>query len=132
MSYSHSIIGAHSYPVILSINGGRQIPLRLTGMTLSETDKYLNFPTGHHELTPVQLGLMQAPIQQVNFYNGSAHKIHYEIDLNTVRSLNKDNWNWTIFNILNPKGTVDSNSCGEILVQFAPLEAKEYSIDLKE
>ena len=43
MVYSHNMIGQYSFPVILDIHGGRQIPFRLSGITLSETDKYLNF-----------------------------------------------------------------------------------------
>ena len=34
MIYSYAIIGCHSFPVVLSISGGRQIPLQLTGITL--------------------------------------------------------------------------------------------------
>ena len=131
MVYSHNMIGQHSFPVILDIHGGRSIPLRLSGITLSESDKYLNFAVDHHQLRPVQLGLMSAPIQQINFFNGSKHKIHYEIELDSVRAINADNWDWKIFRILNPKGVVEASSCGEILVQFSPLEAKDYEIELK-
>ena len=56
MVYSHNMIGQHSFPVILDIHGGRQIPLRLSGITRSESDKYLNFAVDHHQLRPVQLG----------------------------------------------------------------------------
>jgi len=131
MSYSHRLVGSHSFPVILSISGGREIPLRLTGITLGAEDKYLNFPFAHHELKPVKLGLLQAPIQQINFYNGSSNKIHYEVDLEQIRKINSENWDWQIFKIQNPKGLVQPGSCGEIQVQFSPLEPKEYAVELK-
>ena len=130
MSYQHKIVGSHALPIVMSISGGRQIPLRLTGMTLSEADKCLAFPSEHYELKPVHLGLLQAPTQQVSFYNGSSQKIHYEIDLDSVRALNAANWDWEVFKILNPKGVVDANSCGEIKMSFLPLEARQYNLTL--
>ena len=104
MTYQHKLIGSHALPVVMSITGGRQIPLRLMGMTLSEADKCLSFPSEHYELKPVHLGLLRAPTQQVSFYNGSSQKIHYEIDLESVRALNEANWDWQILTVLNPKG----------------------------
>ena len=128
--YSHHLVGEHSLPVLLSIDGGRQLNLRFSGVTLSQSDRYLHFPTRDHVLKPVELGLLQPPTQEVNFHNGSNKTIHFSIDMENVRAFQETNWNWPVFQILTTKGVIEPHSTGKIFVNFSPLEAREYRIKL--
>ena len=128
--YSHHLVGQHSLPVLLSIDGGRQLPLRFSGVTLSMADQYLHFPSPSHQLKPVELGLLQSPTQEIDFHNGSNSRIHFSIDMESVRQFQEENWNWPVFDILTAKGTIEPYSTGKIYVNFSPLEAREYKIQL--
>ena len=98
--------------------------------SFSRTDQYLHFPSRSHVLKPVELGLLQTPSQEVSFHNGSNSKIHFSIDMESVLEFQRENWQWPIFDILTTKGVIEPHSSGKILINFSPLEAKEYNLNL--
>ena len=57
-------------------------------------------------------------------------KIKYQIDTTKLEELNRKNFNFRIFEIQNPEGTLKTNDTQHIYTMFRPLEAKEYSLDL--
>jgi hypothetical protein len=57
-------------------------------------------------------------------------KLKYQIDTSLLEKLNKDNYNFRIFEIQNPEGTLLANETQFIYTLFRPLEAKEYVLDL--
>jgi len=56
--------------------------------------------------------------------------LKYHIDTTSLEILNTNNYDFRIFEIQNPEGTLAPNDTQYIYVLFRPLEAKEYSIDL--
>jgi hypothetical protein len=57
-------------------------------------------------------------------------KLKYQIDTAKLEELNKNNFDFRIFEIQNPEGTLKTNDTSHIYTMFRPLEAKEYSLDL--
>ena len=47
-----------------------------------------------------------------------------------MEELNRTNYNFSIFAIQNPEGTLKPNETQHIYTQFRPLEARNYSLDL--
>jgi len=47
-----------------------------------------------------------------------------------LEELNKKNFDFRIFEIQNPEGTLKSNDTQHIYSMFRPLEAKDYFLDL--
>ena len=126
LNYAHHLVGTHSLPVILSIFGGRQLPLKLSGTTLSKKDIQIHLPSQNHALKDVELNDIHPPIQDLELYNGSNKKISYSIDLAPLEDTKKENWDWPIFQVITPKGSIEPHSNGIVKVRFAPLEAKQY------
>lgn len=57
-------------------------------------------------------------------------KLKYQIDTSALEKLNQDNYDFRIFEIQNPEGTLMANETQYIYTLFLPLESKEYSLDL--
>ena len=51
--------------------------------------------------------------------------------MESVLKFQDENWNWPVFDILTTKGTIEPHSTGKIYVNFSPLEAREYKIQLQ-
>ena len=57
-------------------------------------------------------------------------KLKYQIDTAALEALNENNYDFRIFEIQNPEGTLAANDTQYIYTLFRPLEAKEYAVDL--
>ena len=57
-------------------------------------------------------------------------KLKYQVDTVLLEQLNQQNYDFRIFEIQNPEGTLKSNETSHIYTLFRPLEAKEYALDL--
>ena len=57
-------------------------------------------------------------------------KLKYSIDTTALEQLNSNNYDFRIFEIQNPEGTLTANDTQYIYTLFRPLEAKDYSVDL--
>ena len=54
----------------------------------------------------------------------------YSIDTERLEELNKQNFDFRVFEIQNAEGTLKSNEIQHIYTLFRPLEAKTYELDL--
>ena len=81
-------------------------------------------------LPPVPIGLEWAITYPVEIKNLGITKLKYQIDTTKLEELNRQNYDFRIFEIQNPEGTLKSNDTSHIYTLFRPLEAKEYSLDL--
>ena len=57
-------------------------------------------------------------------------KLKYQIDCTKLEELNAENYDFRVFEVQNPEGTLRSNETMHIYTLFRPLEAKDYSLDL--
>jgi hypothetical protein len=57
-------------------------------------------------------------------------KLKYHIDTTPLEALNSNNYDFRVFEIQNPEGTLGPNEIQYVYTLFRPLEAKEYAVDL--
>ena len=67
LSYKHLMIGQNKLPVLLKLAKGREIMVNLSGVTVPSNSPYVYFPTGKFQFLPVEIGLMDYPIQVFSF-----------------------------------------------------------------
>lgn len=78
----------------------------------------------------VPIGIEWAVTYPIEIKNLGITKLKYQIDTTLLEKLNRDNFDFRIFDIQNPEGTLLANETQFIYTLFRPLEAKEYSLDL--
>lgn len=76
------------------------------------------------------IGLEWAITYPIEIKNLGITKLKYQIDTEKLEELNKANYDFRVFEIQNPEGTLKSNEIQHIYTLFRPLEAKKYSLDL--
>jgi len=81
-------------------------------------------------MPPIPIGLEWAVTYPIEIKNLGITKLKYQIDTAALEALNSKNYNFRIFDIQNPEGTLAANDTQYIYTLFRPLEAKEYSVDL--
>lgn len=119
----------HYLKAFFQILNGKPLVINLMGETLARR-AYLNLLKKIYYLPPTPIGLEWALTYPIEIKNLGITKLNYEIDTSTLEDLNKSNFDFCIFDIQNPKGTLMPNDTQYIYTLFRPLEAKEYSIDL--
>jgi hypothetical protein len=83
-----------------------------------------------YHLPPVPIGIEWAVTYPIEIKNLGITKLKYQIDISKLEQLNRDNFEFRIFEIQNPEGTLLANETQFIYTLFRPLEAKEYALDL--
>lgn len=83
-----------------------------------------------YQLPPVPIGLEWAITYPIEIKNLGITKLKYQIDTAKLEELNRSNFDFKIFEIQNPEGTLKTNETQHIYTLFRPLEAKYYSLDL--
>jgi hypothetical protein len=81
-------------------------------------------------LPPTPIGLEWAVTYPIEVKNLGITKLKYQIDTTALEALNQSNYDFRIFEIQNPEGTLAANDTQYIYTLFRPLEAKEYAVDL--
>jgi hypothetical protein len=81
-------------------------------------------------LPPVPIGIEWAVTYPIEIKNLGITKLKYQIDTTLLEKMNKENYDFRIFEIQNPEGTLLTNETSFIYTLFRPLEAKDYSLDL--
>lgn len=76
------------------------------------------------------IGLEWAINYPIEIKNLGITKLKYQIDTTKLQELNKSNYNFQVFHIQNPDGTLKSNETSHLQIMFRPLEAKSYALDL--
>lgn len=158
ISYSHSSLkygGLHRLPILLKLSQGKQIWLDCIGRTLDTesnvsvsqvptTKMNANDPTSslmciafaendstfRFVSTPIGLPLDEQPMQRMEIVNVSGCETKYEVDVSTIRQINKENYDREIFTILNPKGVIAPHSSLFLEWIFVPWEAKLYELPI--
>jgi hypothetical protein len=83
-----------------------------------------------YHLPPVPIGNEWAVTYPIEIKNLGITKLKYQIDTTLLEKMNKDNYDFRIYEIQNPEGTLLTNETSFIYTLFRPLEAKEYFLDL--
>ena len=81
-------------------------------------------------LPATPIGLEWAVTYPIEIKNLGITKLKYQIDTSALEALNEKNYDFRIFEIQNPEGTLAANDTQYIYTLFRPLEAKEYAVDL--
>lgn len=89
LSYNHDVAGAHSLPVVFrQTNGasraGKEVLINFVGYTVPPSQKFLHLQSNNHELQPIKIGTMVAPIQTYHIRNCSTVAFEYKIDTSTI------------------------------------------------
>eukprot|EP00494_Astrolonche_serrata_P032916 UN33185 len=129
--YKHSEINKHSIKVLFKIEKGKRFILNLVGSTIHPTN-YL--PKIVMNNTSVQfidqpIGLKSYPIQYVRLRNDSKSKMSYNIKHN-ASEINKNNHNYSIFNIPNHTQIMLPERSHFIPIIFQPLEQKSHRLNI--
>jgi hypothetical protein len=131
ITYKHIFTGQNKLPILMKLAKGREIMLNFIGATAASNESYLYFPSNKFEFEPVEIGIIDYPVQIYELYNGGDSPAHVEIDCSSVEYLNAENYGHeilkclTIENIIIPPG-----NCFETKWKFAPIEAKTYQVSI--
>jgi len=119
----------HHLNVFFQISNGKPLLLRFEGETLHRRAQ-LQMLKHTYQLPPVPIGLEWPITYPVEIKNLGITKLKYQIDTSALEELNAGNYDFRVFDIQNPEGTLKSNETQHIYTMFRPLEAKSYSLDL--
>lgn len=122
-------VRTHKLQGFFQINNGKPLIINLIGETLQRR-AYLNLLKKIYYLPPTPIGLEWALTYPIEIKNLGITKLKYQIDCDPLETLNQENFDFRIFEIQNPEGTLAPNDTQYIYVLFRPLEAKEYAVDL--
>lgn len=120
----------YELPLLLAVNLGKRIVLRLVGRTLAASDRLLFLPHATHPLEAVPLGLAHAPVQHVPLTNHCATPLAYRVRRDELDALNATNYGFPVFHVENPVGAVLPGQTLNLRVRFHPLEARVYTLEL--
>ena len=76
------------------------------------------------------IGIDWSVTYPIEMKNLGITKLKYIIDTEEMERLNKDNYDFRVFDIENPEGVIRSFETQYLYTAFRPLEAKNYEIDL--
>lgn len=119
----------HHLKAFLQIMNGKPLIINLQGETLHRR-AYLRLLKEIYYLPATPIGLEWAVTYPIEIKNLGITKLKYQIDTTALEALNETNYDFRIFEIQNPEGTLAANDTQYIYILFRPLEAKEYAVDL--
>ena len=119
----------HHLNVFFQITNGKPLLLRFEGETLQRRAQ-LQMLKHTYVLPPVPIGLEWPITYPIEIKNLGITKLKYQIDTAALEDLNEGNFDFKIFEIQNPEGTLSAGDTQYIYTLFRPLEAKEYAVDL--
>ncbi|XP_051881001.1 cilia- and flagella-associated protein 65 [Pristis pectinata] len=130
LTYRHEFMGTDRIPVLLKLSHGREILLNFIGITVPKDRCYVHFLATQHRFAPVCIDTSHPPKQIYELYNGGSVRVIYDIQLDSLKSIQAENYNHPIFQCLNPRGEIKSGMTAYIEWIFSPLEAKSYSVNI--
>ncbi|CAF1324627.1 unnamed protein product [Adineta ricciae] len=131
ISYKHIFAGQHTLPAIFKVGRSRKIMLNLVGISVEPEEVYIQFYTTLHHLLPVELGAQGAPVQQYELYNGGTVPIHFQVDMSQLEQISVANYGFWVLDCLTPEGIIAPNKSFIMQWVFNPLEAREYTFNIK-
>ncbi|KAL6100579.1 cfap65 [Pungitius sinensis] len=129
-TYSHDFVGTDRFPVTLKLSHGREILLKLQGLTLEKDTPCLHFASRQHVFTSVSIEDCAPPKQVYELNNCGAVPVRYEVDVSALAQMKVDNFNHPVLVCLNPEGEVLPGKTAMLEWIFSPLEAKMYHMDV--
>jgi hypothetical protein len=122
-------VSQHYLKTFLQIQNGKPLIINLMGETLHRR-AYMRLIKDIYYLPPTPIGLEWAVTYPIEIKNLGITKLKYHIDTSPLEALNQNNYDFRIFEIQNPEGTLGPNEIQYVYTLFRPLEAKEYAVDL--
>ena len=119
----------HYLKAFLQILNGKPLIINLEGETLLRR-AHMRLIKDVYHLPPTPIGLEWSVTFPIEIKNLGITKLKYQIDTAALEELNARNYDFKVFEISNPEGTLAANDTQYIYCLFRPLEAKEYSVDL--
>ncbi len=101
----------------------------MSGVTVPTHTPYVYFPTNKYQFLPVEIGLLDYPIQIFELYNGGDKPARVQIDTSQLINLSIQNYSHNVLECLSedeiiiPPGTSYPTKW-----KFSPLEAKTYQV----
>lgn len=129
VNYFPKEVRKHHLNLFFQIANGKPLSIKFEGETLHRRAQ-LQLIKHTYDLPPVPIGLEWAITYPIEIKNLGITKLKYQIDTEKLEELNKDNFDFRVFEIQNPEGTLKSNEIQHIYTLFRPLEAKPYALDL--
>ncbi|GAA53057.1 coiled-coil domain-containing protein 108, partial [Clonorchis sinensis] len=152
VTYRHKLPGADHLPVLMKINGGREIKLRLFGITLPLAQPYFHFAQRRHILPPTLITegnpksgcLYRLPLRNPStrpvqflvaplvFADGTKQFQPVTSEVTTQRTDSTTGpleWGIPVFHCLTPEGIVEPGGFGYLEFNFRPLEAETYLVN---
>ncbi|XP_061315489.1 cilia- and flagella-associated protein 65 isoform X8 [Pezoporus flaviventris] len=130
LSHRHDFTGIDRLPVLLKVSYGREILLNFSGVTVEEGQQYIHFTSSKHLFTPIAIGTSHPPTQIYELYNGGSVPVIFEVQLDEVMKIQKENFQHPVFVCLTPRGEIPPGITGHIEWIFSPLEARTYMVDV--
>lgn len=130
LTYNHVLAGTDHLNVLFKVVNGREILLNFVGVTVEPERPYVHFHSNKHTFLPMPVGQICHPKQIYELYNGGAKTIQYKVDLRPLIQLEKKNYNHTIFECMNPCGTLFPGKATSLEWKFSPLECMTYTVDV--
>ncbi|XP_032045948.1 cilia- and flagella-associated protein 65 [Aythya fuligula] len=130
LSHRHDFIGTDHLPVLLKASYGHEILLNFRGVTVKQDQRYVHFASTKHLFTPVAIGTSYPPTQVYELYNGGSMPVLFEVQLDSIMRIQKDNFQHPVFVCLTPRGEIPPGTTGQIEWIFSPLEARTYSVEV--
>ncbi|XP_025008202.2 cilia- and flagella-associated protein 65 isoform X3 [Gallus gallus] len=130
LSHRHDFVGTDHLPVLLKASYGHEILLNFRGVTVEKEQRYVHFASSKHLLTPIAIGTSHPPIQIYELYNGGSTTVMFEVQLDSITRVQKDNYQHPVFICLTPRGEIAPGTTGHIEWIFSPLEARTYLVDV--
>ncbi|XP_072117075.1 cilia- and flagella-associated protein 65 isoform X2 [Mobula birostris] len=130
LTYRHEFLGADRIPVLLKLSHGREILINFIGITVPKDRCYVHFLATQHRFAPVCIDTSNPPKQIYELYNGGSVRVIYDIQLDSLKSIQEENYNHPIFQCLNPRGEIKAGMTANIEWIFSPLEAKSYTVNI--
>ncbi|OXB77111.1 UNVERIFIED_CONTAM: hypothetical protein H355_007758 [Colinus virginianus] len=146
LSHRHDFIGTDHLPVLLKVSYGHEILLNFRGVTVEREQRYVHFASSKHLFMPIAVGTSHPPIQVsilgsktssitmlnliYELYNGGSVPVMFEVQLDSIERVQKDNYQHPVFLCLTPRGEIAPGTTGRIEWIFSPLEARTYLVDV--
>ena len=130
MRYKHDFVGFHEMPMLLKVERGKRIRMRLRGNTRGFHERSLQLLGMQQTLSPVCIGERHPPSQSLLLRNDGPTPVHYSFDLSELEKLKRDHYNFDVLKVLNARGSIAPGANAHVNVVFRPLEAITYGVTL--
>ncbi|XP_065606522.1 cilia- and flagella-associated protein 65 [Cyrtonyx montezumae] len=130
LSHRHDFVGTDHLPVLLKASYGHEILLNFRGVTVEREQRYVHFASSKHLFIPIAVGTSHPPVQTYELYNGGSVPVMFEVQLDSIERVQKDNYQHPVFLCLTPRGEIAPGTIGHIEWIFSPLEARTYLVDV--